>query len=1477
MCHFTFFLLLLIAYQSPKNASQIDKLNKDLQSHNASKESLETLKELCGYAGKIQKNSFDDQSCKNLLDNLCTGLEKFLGYQDGNYTGEGIVYSDLDRLCDGVMAFLYGVLEAVKADDAVKTYDNDLSGSKLNDVLKELESSIGTGSVKFGPQVTAVSAWLGRYERSVEGKIKVLKNPIKNLIKDISEVKDEIAKQKYFEISEQIALWKERAGQYVAKVGRSESALNDVDKNLKMILSPKIDLLKQATERFEMNARNDDLNIMLTFASDMMYVVTQFVNTRTKKHSADLQMYLTDQIGKLHTKIGMFKSVQFSQLIKSVNGLHEALYIVKAGIASLETKYGKEILGGVQEIKTKVSDLKDLVNREKATLQQQVSDLGFQMDKLKELNTGVIENMPEELDGFTKDEWSVNDQIAPLYSEITSNVQGYVGELADGLKAAVTAAVVSIGQTPGLIVLKSTPLGEIQQVGAWIGQAVGPEADPILGADLERFLSNLKDAESNWKTLSPSSTKIYGIMREAIKKAISDKATDGQFKTKLFNLVTAAVVKGIAELQEAVTQVVTENLNKIKEDLEALKNKDDQGKSPLKADAAALLSRIEQFLNENVGENGDKAGTFHKDLKHFKQEIDKLERKVGDVVSNVDAVGTELQGCISQAEKLLHDSPTKAKTIIHQLLEEVNSKITKGYEALQNKTKDLYTKRKITEFEALQSIVQEQFTQIERIIDIDKKNGVKGFLSKLNSKFTANVKRIESIIAASASKQSSRYGNAWLSQVAEILQHCFREFLEILKMQDEIFYFDYDISDIWDPLDGLFKQLKESQHFNHRSNSRLTHFEIALSNLPAERFPDPPKAVLSPLKSGMANFTKELSQAYVNAYSGKHFEGSLLKDKDPEPQLVTAGNPVTPKPSTPHTDKVLTTEGLNCAKVCLTIMEGLRKDVFDLRRECEKNWKEKQICMTELDSKKNEVGNSLGQWLTNRGYKVATDKDKQDGELRRSDKMKGTNIYDELLNKDYVNVSQIPILKEWKETNRTDKKDDNINLFDITDFLREFFRKYYQVCQHKHILSPKAPSNIYQMLCWLSGLRWNPMYDKLGEYFKELYYKPKGQEAKPYKDFKDTDLSIPATSPLNALETETLTPKILKDGLEQVCLLSQLVAIAFLGNGHAGGRYACDFRTNPDELLYPSNSSSCFDILVDILKRVFYQLRFLCSQCSNSRSRGGWAECHYGRYIGGSSWDCNEKQCANQECPHTANLTATQNKNQTCDQHPQCGVKSPLQSFLEDGLPGFLPHSFKTPGCKLTCTIPNHFGKPCLTPMGFTDICVAASHTKTGAHLRAEVSHLCGDAGKPLTKLCSYLNCLLRVAPQTLGDMLAFYYQLLKQWTKSQHKKTAFDKAVRDANFGQESTKLDPTAIQLSSAHSDKHSRGDLFSLTECNHKTNPGLPCGKYLHPLTLNSRSVLSEKRAGNYLSWVVYSTETFLGQAPDAVIRAVMGNVL
>ncbi|CDR71562.1 hypothetical protein, conserved [Babesia bigemina] len=240
------------------------------------------------------------------------------------------------------------------------------------------------------------------------------------------------------------------------------------------------------------------------------------------------------------------------------------------------------------------------------------------------------------------------------------------------------------------------------------------------------------------------------------------------------------------------------------------------------------------------------------------------------------------------------------------------------------------------------------------------------------------------------------------------------------------------------------------------------------------------------------------------------------------------------------------------------------------------------------------------------------------------------------------------------------------------------------------------------------------------------------------------------------------------------------------------------------------------------------------------------------------------KQIRGQTCPQMADQIGNQNANQTCDRHPSCGLKSPLQSFLEDGLQGFLPHSFTKPGCKLECAVPNHFGKPCLTPMGFSDISITASHSSKGKRIKDLLERFCGRPDAPLASLCSSLTCVLQRAPQTLGDMFGFFQGYLSSWSGGgiKHKQDAFNEAVRKAYFDVQYDNLIVTSIQQSSNHKNgKHLTGDLFSLIECKSDSDsPAHPCGAYLQAICDDTRVKYSKEHADRYLSWVVYITETF-----------------
>ncbi|GBE63191.1 hypothetical protein, conserved [Babesia ovata] len=296
--------------------------------------------------------------------------------------------------------------------------------------------------------------------------------------------------------------------------------------------------------------------------------------------------------------------------------------------------------------------------------------------------------------------------------------------------------------------------------------------------------------------------------------------------------------------------------------------------------------------------------------------------------------------------------------------------------------------------------------------------------------------------------------------------------------------------------------------------------------------------------------------------------------------------------------------------------------------------------------------------------------------------------------------------------------------------------------------------------------------------------------------------------------------------------------------------------------------TSLICLLLDIFKRLYHQLYFVFKQCEYNRDLSGWSGCHYGRGIAGSGWQCNEKQCPNQTCDQKHDQICNQN----CNQSVKCGLKSPLQSFLEDGLPAFLPHQVKSERGKLECPVKQHFNLPCKTPMGFTDISHMASHTHVGKHIYVSLARICGDEWSPLSRLCAQLSCLLPTAPQTLGDMFAFYYTFLNGWKLTQnnrklHREEAFKSAVRSANFGDPQTDLDVTPLFKSSGHktgqTSKHLTGDLYSLVNCHgESTTPSHPCGPYLRPICQDMCSMFAAKNNEKYLTWIVYLTDSFHG---------------
>ncbi|CDR71955.1 hypothetical protein, conserved [Babesia bigemina] len=167
---------------SPSPSAESDKLHSKLQA-------LEKVEKLCENYEKLKTS---DNNPKNLLDNLCDGLETFLGFNSASkgYDGTGIVYSDLDRLCDGVMGFLSGVLGAVKNTQTYNVGKNTLQ----NLVSNEINNHLCSGHEGFKRLFEKLPKEIEKYNRDVKKQNDDITAKINNLEMQLNTMNDKVSK-----------------------------------------------------------------------------------------------------------------------------------------------------------------------------------------------------------------------------------------------------------------------------------------------------------------------------------------------------------------------------------------------------------------------------------------------------------------------------------------------------------------------------------------------------------------------------------------------------------------------------------------------------------------------------------------------------------------------------------------------------------------------------------------------------------------------------------------------------------------------------------------------------------------------------------------------------------------------------------------------------------------------------------------------------------------------------------------------------------------------------------------------------------------------------------------------------------------------------------------------------------------------------------------------------------------------------------
>ncbi|GBE63475.1 hypothetical protein, conserved [Babesia ovata] len=580
-----------------KNESTISKLKKEKDDHynevhylteDARKRALGDIKERQKTLDGLKKNleafigkENEVNPAKNLLENLTEGLEKFLGYNKDSkgYSGDGIVYSDLDRLCDGVMSFLHGVLQSVKEDDNVTTYNKHITQNNLDNVLRDVFSKIGTGRNGLSDSVTKVKEWLEKYNDEVEKKTRGVTDGLSALIGKLrSDVSSGVAGNEYYksvegeatkDLGTQLARWKGTLGSIDSDVQSiANIQINDLDDTLKAQLTHKLDPVKKVVEHLKGVATSMISSGLVKAVDSAITEKETLVKERIKAKSQELRETLTTNFTTIDERIRAFETAHNGQLVPLV-GLVKQLTIsveqANKAALKLDDDYNSEIVGKLQGIDKQVTalDTKDITNGFQtifATVSEQLGTLHQKLEELgglgQKVTITVEKNLPYFETGGDPD-MNVSAQITKLKEEIRKEITNYVKNgLGDIIRLAIK------GKTDLVANSKNHPDGSLDQiVGAvkvyaekftqgkfesetlpgWIGAILRSGAvDHRLGAYIGRNNSRFNNKLEHIK--SGSDSRLHDVVKQQIIQELKKKMSAD------FPSYTAKAKEGIEQI-----------------------------------------------------------------------------------------------------------------------------------------------------------------------------------------------------------------------------------------------------------------------------------------------------------------------------------------------------------------------------------------------------------------------------------------------------------------------------------------------------------------------------------------------------------------------------------------------------------------------------------------------------------------------------------------------------------------------------------------------------------------------------------------------------------------------------------------------------------------------------------------------------------------------------------------------------------------
>ncbi|GBE63354.1 hypothetical protein, conserved [Babesia ovata] len=1411
------------------------------------------------------KDFIGDENCKNLLTNLTEGLEKFLGYNEHSkgYDGTGIVYSDLDRLCDGVMAFILQCLQGSKT--LLHHYY-----PQIIDTIRDLESKIGKGlGVQgFRDAIGRVRQGLERYEEKLGDKCKKVVEDVTAIQSNFTILREYLDNVNTENLQVQLQEVQKYARLYWVKASLAEEASKALDPALSGMLDKHVNLVVQAADGFKRSAEDQGVNAAAEAVDRELKTKKRNIDAAIEQGIADVQGTLNSGFEGIKQKLENLyqkKDEQFTSVNKEIE---EAKALVSELLGendkNFNEKYTVVVCEKFEHLKEKAAALK--VDPSPGTQCQLEKDLeevkaaveeieGVYQGKLIEVKAAV-DLMVDSAVGHLEDvDTAVKKGLQHVRTQINIQLDGFLKQMWIAVELGVQMAATSDTYSPtkGVTGLETgfqtAKLNDLET-----RFRVVAHDNPELAKKINSVLKNLNAVKTD-KSATLSGDVLFEQLGRDIKTALENQLKD-VIKEEL----------GAIKLDELMSAYYKETME------------DASGQGALRG----LIEDIKEQFGDGISSNGRGGGTVNTDeidgykyveagdedsgdgarpkydwaIKHVLDNINNLEslpgaiedarkatEKIMEVLKNeikgiqtrIDKVEEVVQTAeyqltedINNISMAYNDAEQKSRHTINQLNNQLTNVVREAFSTLTHQVRSLFAKQKQAELTQLQGVVTAQLARIDEIIREDKATGVKGFFKEMNSLLEDQFQR------------SSLSDGMKLSELAVKAVVYFEGLFEYL---DEEFTprrpkaprqgpgtQNHDphaamVENIRTALNALLAHLckttGKAYNFDYTFSKNLDALLKSVADLSAEKFGEGKHAdLLNLLKDGVNDFGRQLEDAYVNRYA----------------ERVWSEN-----------------DSTKYAKVCLTTFPMLLTGLKELKENIEKSgnsWRRYAIY-----NSRQPQSSLYGVFLRDNGYDVGRDEYIQRGELNYKTGFNGGNILQHLTSANHVLFS--PSANSLSGLTGSTGDDDDadlpievVNEEGILPQLHSYLKPYAETCHLSTFSSKKSPCSIYEMLLWLTGLQFNSVYESLIDHIHSLFLVDDDSQP-PQKILK----------PIDAYPKSFL-PNDVNYALDHICSHSYAVLTALIGTGDAYTNYACDFSCNHIGLHYPTSGENCLSTLLDILRRLFPTLRFINSQCRLTTQHGGWEQCLYGKDASMAKSPCSDHSNSQPNFQPNGQANAEPN----CQ--PMCRPTSPLMSYLNDCLPGHLPHQLSSVGCRSVCqTCPGSKpGMPCLTPLGFRAF---SGSTKTGKELCDVLTKFFDDV------FVTALLCLAPKPPATLSEHFGFVESLVRHWHydltfnhKPVNKPTSqvsVESSIKKVsiNLYGDATNLTKTFIDAYGSTSASHvlcKHPHLSNITKSEPCYRLKRHCAPYLTTLCHDFYSYIGNKNSNLYLSWAVYTPWKF-----------------